>query len=133
MAFKLVIGDPKTKKCIQKEISEENAKLFYGKKIGDVIKGEIIDLTGYEFEITGGSNNAGFPMRKDLPGTLTKKIFLAKGVGYRSLGKGIKKKKRVAGNTIFEKTAQVNVKVVKYGSKPLFEEKKEEKPSEEKK
>lgn len=132
MGFKLVIGDPKSKKCIQKEISDENAKLFYGKKIGDVIKGEIIDMTGYEFQITGGSDFAGFPMRKDNPGILARKIFITKGVGFRGLGKGVKKKKRVAGNTIYEKTAQVNVKVIKYGPKPLFEEKQEQQQEQQK-
>jgi len=60
--FKLVISDPKTGKSTQKEVQDANAKKLMGLKIGQTFKGEIIDLTGYEFEIRGGSDSAGFMM-----------------------------------------------------------------------
>ena len=65
--FKLTIGDPKTGKCVQKTVSENAAKAFIGLKIGDTVKGEAIDLTGYEFLITGGSDFCGFPMPPHRP------------------------------------------------------------------
>ena len=81
MELKLVIGDVKSGKCYQKVLSDEAAKNFLGKKIGDQIKGELIDLTGYEFQLTGGSDSAGFPMRWDVEGITRKRIFAVKGVG----------------------------------------------------
>ena len=54
--FKLTLNDPKTGKAYKKEVKDQNAKVFLGKKIGDPIKGESIDMQGYEFEITGGSD-----------------------------------------------------------------------------
>ncbi|MBI1970868.1 30S ribosomal protein S6e [Candidatus Woesearchaeota archaeon] len=137
--FKICIGDPKAKKSIQKEVSGDAAAPFLGLKIGDKFNGELLDVTGYEFEITGGSDIAGFPMRKDAQGTGLRKILAIKGIGisnkkkYRSKKKkglrtmkGMRQRKTIAANTIFDRTAQINAKVVKYGVTPLIEEKKEE-------
>jgi len=133
--FKLVIGDPKSKKSYQREVKDEAAKAFRGLKIGDKVKGDSFDLPGYEFEITGGSDASGFPMRRDVPGTMKKKILAIKGVGvtnkkkYRKPGKkglrtmkGMRTRKTVAGNTIFDKTAQINLKVLTSGKDSLGEE-----------
>ena len=35
--FKLTIGDPKTKKCFQRTVSENAAKSFVGMKVGDTL------------------------------------------------------------------------------------------------
>ncbi len=125
--IKLNIGDPKSKKTITKAIVDNATDVFMNKKIGDKVNGDSFDLPGYEFEITGGSDNAGFPMRKDVKGTMRKKILLVSGVGLRSNVKGRKVRKSVAGNTIYAKTAQINLKVLKHGSTPLFEAKEEKK------
>lgn len=131
--FKLVISDPKIGKTIQREVKEGDANSFIGLKIGAVVKGESIGLTGYEFEITGGSDYCGFPMRKDLSGTRRKGILIIKGTGLRKSKKGMKKRKTVAGNTIHAKTAQINLKIIKEGKERLFEAKKEGEAKEEKK
>ncbi|MFC1774689.1 30S ribosomal protein S6e [Nanoarchaeota archaeon] len=125
--FKIVIGT-KEGKCLQKEIQEPQSSIFLGKRIGQKVEGKDIGLEGYEFEITGGSDNCGFPMRKEIPGTLRKKIFAIKGVGLRRKGKGIRVRKTVCGNTIHEKTVQINLKILKEGKQKLFEKevKKEE-------
>lgn len=120
--FKLVIGEPKSGKCKQLVLTAEQSKGLIGKKIGDTFKGEIIDMTGYEFKVTGGSDYCGFPMRKDIPGSARKKILAVSGVGVKSGRKGQRQRKNVAGNTIFDKTAQINVTVIKAGKKDLFEE-----------
>ncbi len=124
-AFKIVIGTKKGK-CLQKELSEDESSNFIGKKIRDTISGDLLGFLGYEFEITGGSDNCGFPMRRDVDGTSRKKIFAVKGIGLKKKGKGVKVRKTVAGNTINEKTSQINLKVLKEGKQPLIEEKKEE-------
>lgn len=124
--LKLNIGDPQTKKILKKELKDSDAKPMIGLKIGDKVKGEILDLPGYEFEITGGSDYAGFPMRKDVMGSQRKRILIVSGVGIRKNNKGNKRRITVAGNTIHDKTVQVNMKVTKHGKTPLFEEPKEE-------
>jgi len=125
--MKLVIGT-KQGKCLQKELSDEEAKVFWGKKIGATLSGEELGFAGYEFELTGGSDSSGFPMRKDVDGIHRKKILAVEGIGLKKKAKGIRQRKTVCGNTIHPKIAQVNVRVLKAGAEPLFEEKKEEAP-----
>lgn len=118
MAMKINIGSPDGK-THKKEFEGEVAETLVGKKIGDKVKGKDLGFDGYEFEITGGSDSAGFPMRRDVMGPARKKALLTKGVGMREKRKGLRVRKTVAGNTIHEKTAQVNLKVLKEGKEPL--------------
>lgn len=130
----MVISDPKSGRSVQREVKEAEAKKFMSKKIGETFKGELVDLTGYEFQITGGSDYAGFPMRKDLLGTGRKKILAVSGIGIKNSEKGIKRRKTVAGNTVHSNTAQINVKIVKEGKEEIFPKKEEiEHKAEEKK
>lgn len=102
-------------KSYQKAIKDE----LFGKKIGDKFSGDIIGLNGYELEITGGSDIAGFPMRKDILGSVRKKVLLVKGIGVNLKTKGKRVRKTVSGNTIGNETAQINLKVIKAGSTEL--------------
>ena len=131
--IKVNIGDSKTKKTYNKTLSPEQLAGLSGKKIGETIKGELVGLPkGYELEIRGGSDASGFPMRKDLDGQNKKRILIVGGVGLRKTKyKGMKVRKLVAGNTIYEKTSQINLKVTKWGKEPI--EKPAEEPKEEQK
>jgi len=131
VSFKVVISN-KEGKSTQKEVSDPNSRSLIGKKIGEIIKGEFIGLTGYELQITGGSDYCGFPMRKDVPGMGRKKIFAVSGVGIRRAGRGVKQRKTVCGNTIHPRISQINLKILKEGKESLFEAKAEEKPKEKK-
>ena len=111
--YKIVINDTKTGKSYLKTLEDDS---FMGLKLGAKVKGEVLGLDGYELEITGGSDNAGFPMRKDVDGPARRKAILTGGVGFHSKRKGLRKRKSVRGNTISPDTAQVNCKVVKAGS-----------------
>ena len=62
MPIKLVFG-LKNGTSLQKDLPDAEAKVLVGKKIKDHIKGELIGFPGYEFELTGGSDYCGFPMR----------------------------------------------------------------------
>ena len=117
--FKVNIGskDGKTHKV---EFKGDDAKIFIGKKIGDTIK--LPDFSGYEFEIVGGSDYCGFPMRKDVNGPARKRVLITGGVGLHSKRNGMRIRKTVAGNTVYEQTAQINLKVLKAGKKALGEE-----------
>ena len=133
--FKLVIADPKSRKAYQKEVDQGKSGLM-GKVIGEKFKGDGLGLTGYQLQITGGSDRDGFPMRGDVKGTTRKKVLLAFGPGFHPRVKGQRKRKSVRGNTISSAITQINVKVDGHGPKPLEsllgkEEKKQE-PKEEK-
>ncbi|MAG38934.1 30S ribosomal protein S6e [Candidatus Woesearchaeota archaeon] len=131
MEFKVSIGDPKSGKTFKKDFSGDEAKEFLRRKIGDKINGNKIGLNGYEFEITGGSDASGFPMRKDVSGTARKKILIYSGVGTRHKRKGTRLRRRVAGNTIISKTSQINMKVLKHGKDSLGDVKPESEAKEE--
>ncbi|MEM4244879.1 MAG: 30S ribosomal protein S6e [Candidatus Nanoarchaeia archaeon] len=127
--FKLTINDPKTGKSYSKAV---DTTAFKNKKIGDVVEGDGLGLKGYKLEITGGSDNSGFPLRKDLEGIAKKRALLIKGPGKRTRI-GIRTRKTVRGNAITLSTVQVNLKVKEYGPKSLeeiFGVKKEEKVEE---
>ena len=129
MAFKINISD-KDGKTYKLETESE----LSGKKINETIKGEEInaDLTGYELEITGISDSAGFPGLKEIEGNMLTKKLLKKGdIGIRKIPvRGFRKRKTVRGNTISEKTSQINTILKKQGGKKLEEIFKAETPAE---
>lgn len=131
MPFKIVIGEPKSRKAYQ---IERDVPSLIGLKIGDTFDGSSVGLAGFTLQITGGSDKDGFPMRPEIPGPGRKKVLLPGPPGFHPLRKGQKKRKYVRGNTISEAIAQVNCKIIAgegdvaaaLGIKP-----KEEKPKEE--
>ena len=125
--FKIVIADPKEGKSKQKELSEEESVVLMNKKIGESISGDALGFVGYEFKITGGSDNAGMPMRSDNPGIARKRILAVSGIGIKNKGRsGAKRRKLVAGNTVSDSTAQVNMIVTKAGKESLFAQAKDD-------
>jgi small subunit ribosomal protein S6e len=124
----VVYSDPKTGKTAQVEVDEEKAKMLVGKKIGDTIDGAIIGAPGCKLLITGGTDNSGFPLRKDVEGIKKVKVLVKK-------KKGVRVRKTIRGNTISNDTIQVNTKIVEYGNisvEELFKKKEEEKKDEKK-
>jgi len=118
MAFKLNISDKGKAWKIETE-----SEFLVGKTIGDKINGKEIkhELEGYEFEITGGSDNAGFPLSKDVPGLALKALLLKKGFGMKDNIEGMRRRKTVRGGTISQLVSLINLKVVKHGTKHLNE------------
>jgi len=109
VSFKLILSDPKTGKSEASEVKDAQAQPLLGRKIGEVIEGSTIGLTG-KIMITGGSDKAGFPMRADTLGGGKNYILLTEGVGFKTKEEGAKKRKLVRGNMITEETYQVNAK-----------------------
>ncbi len=131
MPYKVIIGDKG--KAWKLELEGTNV---FGKSIGDKIKGEELnaELSGYEFEITGGSDTSGFPLSKDVEGIGLKRLLLKKGWGMKQSGEGLRLRKTVRGKVLSETIAQINLKVVKKGNKALVEVFPDQnKPKEEKK
>ena len=118
MAYKINIGTEKGKTY---QVETDSPSLE-GKKIGDKIDGSDIkpELKGYQLEITGTSDSAGFPGKKDVEGTALTKILTKKGFAMKKKGvKGLRRKRTIRGNTISEKVTQINCKVSKKGNKDL--------------
>jgi len=134
--FKIVVNDTKTGKSHNILVSGHHANSLIGKKINDEVDGIFVSLPGYKLQITGGTDKNGFPMRKDLPGTIRRRLLLSESLGFKPKDSGVRKKKSVRGNTINQEVVQINMKVVKHSSRPIesiikVEEKKEEGKKEE--
>jgi small subunit ribosomal protein S6e len=119
--FKVVVNDVKGGKSHQVQISGHHANSLIGKKIGDEVDGIFISLPGYKLSITGGTDKNGFPMRNDLPGTIRRRLLLSKSKGFHPKENGLRHKKSIRGNTVNQDLVQINMKVIKYGSKPVNE------------
>ncbi len=132
MAFKINLGtkEGKTYKL------EASVPSLIDKEIGEKLDGKEIksDFEGYEFEITGASDSAGFPLFKEVPGQILKGVLLKYGKGMhvkpRREGKkpqhdkkprGLRLRKTVRGRVITDAAVQINLKVLKIGKKPLTE------------
>mgnify|MGYP001593632638 CR=1 FL=1 len=118
--FKLTLNDPKTGKSYQKQIKDEESRVFLGKSISEIVSGDSFGFPGYEFEIRGGSDISGFPMRKGILG-IRKRLNILKSIGFRGGQKGMRKRKTVCGHKINEKISQINLKLIKEGKVQLAE------------
>jgi len=130
--MKLVIANKKGQaKQVEIEIVDE--RKLYGSKIGDKISGDDFGFEGFEFEVKGGSDTSGFPMRRDVQGPERKAILTTKSLGNIVKRKGIRTRKTVRGNTVSDSISQLNLYIVKEGKVNMFEEPKaeEEAPAEE--
>jgi len=129
------------------KVETEDEKLV-GLSIGEKFDGKEIspDLEGYEIEITGTSDKAGFTGMANLDGPNLHKALLGYGKGMHKKPKGEKKfnkrpkglrlRKTVRGKEISLDTVQINSKVLKEGSRKfeaLFEAPAETPAEEEKK
>jgi len=132
MAFKINIAD-KSGKTYKLELETEE---LLGKELHDKIEGKSLlpGLEGYEFEIAGASDNAGFTAMKQVPGVGLKRLLLSYGKamhrrtrreGKKKVSnpkpKGLRLRRTVRGKTISPEIVQINLKVLKHGNKPLSE------------
>ncbi len=116
MEIKIVVNDPKTGHSINKSLEADKADQIFGKKLGEELDLSFLGMEGYSGIITGGSYMTGTPMSKDLDGSGLKKVLIGKGLGNNT---GVRRRKSLAGNMIGQFTSQLNIKIVKYGDKPL--------------
>ena len=132
MVFKINIAD-KTGKTFK---IESEAEELIDKELHEKVQGIDIspELKGYEFEITGASDNAGFASKKDVPGIGLSKVLLTYGKymakkpkreGKKQIGKnrpkGLRLRKTVRGKVISLAITQINLKIIKEGHKKLQE------------
>ncbi|HEB47281.1 MAG TPA: 30S ribosomal protein S6e [Candidatus Pacearchaeota archaeon] len=132
MPFKINISEP-TGKTYKLELDTEK---LIEKELHSKIPGKDIlpDLDGYELEITGASDNAGFTSMKEVPGIGLKKLLLGYGKAMRQRPrkegkkkpsnprpKGLRLRRTVRGRVISPEIVQINLKVLKQGNKKLSE------------
>lgn len=116
--FKFVVSDKSKSYQIEKDHRDSPV---LGKKIGDTIEGDFLGLSGYELQITGGSDKDGFPMWKDVEGAIRRRIIITKGVGLHTDVKGLRRRRMIRGNAIAADIAQINCKVIKAGDASIEE------------
>ena len=140
--FKINLSD-KSGKTYKIEVEAEQ---LIDKKLHDTVQGKDIDekLDGFEFEITGTSDKAGFTSMKGVQGIGLKKVLLGYGKAMKKrpkkegkikrsnkTPKGLRLRKTVRGEIISSEIIQINLKVLKEDKKPLKDIFAPEKPAEE--
>jgi small subunit ribosomal protein S6e len=129
--FKIIISDPETGKSQFGEVEETQAVPLIGRKLGEVIDGTPVKMSGYKLLITGGSDKDGFPMRPNIHGGVRVGAILSGGVGFHPSKKGERKRKTLRGNVITDAIVQINMKIVEQPKKSKKTEKPKEKVTEE--
>ena len=109
--FQVVVSDG-TGHTEQFEVDGQDANRFLGRDLGDEVDGGAVGLDGVTIELTGGSDEAGRPMRSDVAGAELKELLLEGGVGYNPSRDGERKRITVRGRRISEATAQINAAMV---------------------
>ena len=132
--FKIIISDPDSGTSKTVELEETRAIPLIGRRLGEVLEGAIVGLSGHKVQITGGSDKDGFPMRPNVHGGVRRKVILGGGVGFNSRGEGERRRKMVRGNVITDEIVQINMKITEKPKRAKERKKtkeKEEKPKKE--
>lgn len=125
--FKIIVSDPDSGSSKTVELEETRAVPLIGRRVGEVLDGAIVGLSGHKVQITGGSDKDGFPMRSDVHGGVRRKVILGGGVGFNPRDEGQRRRKMVRGNVITDEIVQVNMKIVEKPKKAKEGKKKKEK------
>jgi len=119
--FTVAVSDPDTGETHQVEIDGQDANRFVGRELGDEVEGSAVGLDGYTLELTGGSDDAGRPLRSDVRGPNLKSILLEGGVGFKPERDGERKRVTVRGREISDAVRQLNAKIVEAGEGDVAE------------
>lgn len=132
--FKVIVSDSQAGTSKVVELEDARASPLIGRRIGEIVDGSVVDLSGHKVQIMGGSDKDGFPMRPSVHGGVRRRIILTRGVGFKPKTEGLRKRKTIRGNVITDEIVQVNVKIIEKPKQAKeskkTREKKEEKPSE---
>ena len=110
--FKVIVSDPETGKSQSIEVEEAQAVPLIGRKLGEVMDGAALKLSGYKLLITGGSDKDGFPMRPNIHGGVRVGAIISGGVGFHPTRGGERKRRTLRGKVITDAIVQINMKVV---------------------
>ena len=117
--FTVAVADAESGQTHQIDVDGQDANRFVGRSIGEDVDGSAVGLDGYTLEITGGSDDAGRPMRSDLRGAGLQSILTDGGVGFKPERDGERKRITVRGREVSDATAQINATVVGRGDESV--------------
>lgn len=117
--FTVVVADPDSGRTYQVDVDGQDANRFIGRELGEEVDGGAVGLDGATLELTGGSDNAGRPMRGDVKGVALKSILMTGGTGYEPQRDGERRRVTVRGREVSDDTRQINAKVVESGSESV--------------
>jgi small subunit ribosomal protein S6e len=113
--FTVAVADPEDGTTYQVEVSGQSANRFIGRELGEAVDGGAVGLDGYTLELTGGSDDAGRPMRSDVRGEDLKEVLLEGGTGYDPSRDGERKRVTVRGREVSDATRQINARIADHG------------------
>jgi small subunit ribosomal protein S6e len=114
--FQVVVGDPESGDSYTFDVDGQAANRFIGRELGEEVDGSAVSLDGYTLELTGGSDDAGRPMREDVAGSSLTEIMLAEhSTGYHQDRDGERRRVTVRGREITEAVVQINATVSEPG------------------
>jgi small subunit ribosomal protein S6e len=119
--FTAAVADPEDGTTYQVSVSGQDATRFVGRELGEEVDGSSVGLDGYTLELTGGSDDAGRPMRSDVRGPNLMEVLLEGGTGYEPDHDGERKRVTVRGREVSDATRQINAKIVEHGSGDVTE------------
>lgn len=121
-SFQVVVADPETGDTYQFDVEGGDASRFLGREIGDEVDGGAVGLDGFTLEITGGSDDAGRPMRKQVAGASLRDVLLHEDTtGYNPSRDGERRRVSVRGREVSDATAQVNARITDSGDQTVAE------------
>jgi small subunit ribosomal protein S6e len=119
--FTVAVADPEDGTTYQVDVAEQDANRFIGKEIGQEVDGSAVGLGGYSLEITGGSDDAGRPMREDVRGADLKNVLLKGGTGFHPKKDGERKRVTVRGREVSDNSRQINAVITARGGDDVAE------------
>jgi small subunit ribosomal protein S6e len=118
--FQVVVGDLDSGDSYQFDVDGQAANRFIGRELGNEVDGSAVGLDGYTLALTGGSDDAGRPMREDVAGSSLTEIMLAeRSTGYRPERDGERRRVTVRGREVTENVVQINATVVESGDQSI--------------
>jgi small subunit ribosomal protein S6e len=118
--FQVVVGDPDSGDSYQFDVDGQAANRFIGKELGGEVDGSAVGLDGFTLELTGGSDEAGRPMREDVAGASLTEIMLAeRSTGYQPDRDGERRRVTVRGREVTDEVVQINAAVSEHGNQSV--------------
>ena len=115
---RVIVSDTETGDSYQVEADSAS---FIGRSIGEEVDGDSVGLSGYTLEITGGSDDTGRPMRRDVEGSGIEEILVRGGTGFNPTVDGERRRVSVRGGTVSDSVVQINTKIVDHGDEEVEE------------
>jgi small subunit ribosomal protein S6e len=109
--YSVSISDPDDGATYRVDVDGQDANRFAGRELSETVDGDAVGLPGYTLELTGGSDDAGRPMRADVRGSDLTEILTDGGVGFNPEREGERKRITVRGREVGEATSQITVRI----------------------